>query len=85
MRILTKIFLSALCLLLCACSGAQVKQYRVKVIKEYPHDRDAYTQGLFFHEGTLFETTGQYGLIVAILLIFVAPGIFTGILKDAIK
>ena len=31
------------------------------------------------------ETTGLYGLIVAILLIFVAPGIFTGILKEAIK
>ena len=31
------------------------------------------------------ETTGLYGLIVAILLIFVAPGSFTGILKDAIK
>lgn len=61
MRILTKIVLSALCLLLCACSGAQVKQYRVKVIKEFPHDSDAYTQGLFFHEGTLYETTGQYG------------------------
>ena len=30
------------------------------------------------------ETTGLYGLIVAILLIFVAPGIFTGILKDAV-
>jgi glutamine cyclotransferase len=53
--------LSSLCLFLCACSGAQVKQYRVKVLKEYPHQRDAYTQGLFFHEGTLYETTGQYG------------------------
>ena len=31
------------------------------------------------------ETTGLYGLIVAILLIFVAPGIFTGILKDAVN
>ena len=31
------------------------------------------------------ETTGLYGLIVAILLIFVAPGTFTGILKEAIK
>ena len=31
------------------------------------------------------ETTGLYGLIVAILLIFVAPGIFTNILKEAIK
>ena len=53
--------LSGLCLFLCACSGAQVKQYRVKVLQEYPHQRDAYTQGLFFHEGKLYETTGQYG------------------------
>ena len=30
------------------------------------------------------ETTGLYGLIVAILLIFVAPGTFTGILMNAI-
>ena len=52
---------SALCFSLCSCSEAQVKKYRVKVVKEYPHSRDAYTQGLFFHEGTLYETTGQYG------------------------
>ncbi len=44
-----------------ACSRAQVKQYGVKVVKEYPHRTDAYTQGLFFHDGTLWETTGQYG------------------------
>ena len=31
------------------------------------------------------ETTGLYALIVAVLLIFVAPGSFVGILKDAIK
>lgn len=48
-------------LLVCACSQAQVKQYGVKVVNEYPHDDHAYTQGLFFHEGTLYETTGQYG------------------------
>ena len=44
-----------------ACSDAQVKQYGVKVVGEYPHDSHAYTQGLFFHEGTLYETTGQWG------------------------
>jgi len=44
-----------------ACSQAQVKQYGVKVVKEFPHRTDAYTQGLFFHEGVLWETTGQYG------------------------
>ena len=29
------------------------------------------------------ETTGLYGLVVAILLIFVAPGQFVEILKEA--
>ena len=48
-------------LLACACSQAQVKEYRVKVVKEYPHRTDAYTQGLFFHDGVLYETTGQRG------------------------
>ena len=48
-------------LALCACSQAQIKQYSFKVVKEYPHDVMAYTQGLFFHEGKLYETTGQYG------------------------
>lgn len=47
--------------LACACSQAQVKEYGVKVVREFPHDRGAYTQGLFFHEGVLYETTGQYG------------------------
>ena len=52
-----------ICLLLscAACTQAQVKQYKPKVVKEYPHSVDAYTQGLFFHNGTLYETTGQYG------------------------
>ena len=55
-----KILFISLLFLSCACQ-AQVKQYRPKVIKEYPHDVMAYTQGLFFHNGTLYETTGQYG------------------------
>lgn len=50
-----------LALISAACSNAQVKEYKVKVVKEYPHDAGAYTQGLFFHEGTLYETTGQWG------------------------
>ena len=44
-----------------ACSQAQVKQYGIKVVKEYPHRTDAYTQGLFFQDSVLWETTGQYG------------------------
>jgi glutamine cyclotransferase len=56
-----KLFVILLALSLCACSQAQVKQYRPKVVKAYPHDVMAYTQGLFFHNGKLYETTGQYG------------------------
>lgn len=38
-----------------------VKQYKLKVIESYAHDRGAYTQGLFFHEGKFYESCGQYG------------------------
>jgi glutamine cyclotransferase len=37
------------------------KRYTYSVVKSYPHDRNAYTQGLFFHEGVLYESSGQYG------------------------
>jgi len=40
--------------------GASEK-LRVQVVAEYPHDRRAYTQGLLWHEGFLFESTGQWG------------------------
>jgi glutamine cyclotransferase len=32
-----------------------------EVINVYPHDPNAFTQGLIFHEGFLFESTGLYG------------------------
>ena len=47
--------------LLCSGCEAKVKEYKVKVVKEYPHDSGSYTQGLFFHRGELYESTGQYG------------------------
>ncbi len=31
------------------------------------------------------ETTGIYGLVIGIMLIFVAPGIFSGVLKDTVN
>lgn len=34
---------------------------RVHVVKTYPHDRGAFTQGLLLHQGTLYESTGQVG------------------------
>lgn len=45
----------------CGCAGARVRQYRVEVVKEYPHDVRSYTQGLFFEGGQMYESTGQYG------------------------
>lgn len=35
--------------------------YGYEVVNSWPHDRDAFTQGLIFHEGALIESTGQYG------------------------
>lgn len=35
--------------------------YTYKVINSYPHDKNAYTQGLEIHNGILYESTGQYG------------------------
>lgn len=32
-----------------------------KVIATYPHDRNAFTQGLAFEDGSLYESTGLYG------------------------
>lgn len=58
-----KIILFAVSLLLglSACSASSPRQYGVTVVREYPHDRAAYTQGLFFHNGGLYESTGQNG------------------------
>ena len=33
----------------------------VKVLKTYPHDAQAFTQGLEYHDGFLYESTGQTG------------------------
>lgn len=37
------------------------KRYSVEVINTYPHSTSSYTQGLFFNDGRLYESTGQYG------------------------
>lgn len=40
-------------------SDAVPKRYGFKVIHTYPHSRDAYTQGLVYDNGVMFEGTGQ--------------------------
>ena len=39
--------------------NATTQSYRV--VNVYPHDAEAFTQGLIFRDGFLFESTGQYG------------------------
>lgn len=35
--------------------------YSYEVVKSYPHDPTAFTEGLFYHDGFLYESTGEEG------------------------
>lgn len=37
---------------------ATVPTYTYEIVKTFPHDRRAFTQGLIFHDGALYEGTG---------------------------
>lgn len=45
-----------------ACSQEEVTRYGYKVVNTYPHNIQSFTQGLFYHEGFLYEGTGKNGL-----------------------
>lgn len=38
-----------------------MQNYQVEVLNTYPHDPDAFTQGLIWHNGSLYESTGLRG------------------------
>lgn len=40
---------------------ASDKQYTYEIVRTIPHDPAAYTQGLIYQDGILYESTGQYG------------------------
>jgi len=40
-------------------SDSRPKRYSYKIIHTYPHDQEAFTQGLFYYKGMLYEGTGQ--------------------------
>ncbi|MEE4272115.1 MAG: glutaminyl-peptide cyclotransferase [Thermoanaerobaculales bacterium] len=42
-------------------AAAQAPVCTVSVVANYPHDEDAFTQGLVYADGELFESTGLYG------------------------
>ncbi|MFC4722094.1 glutaminyl-peptide cyclotransferase [Geojedonia litorea] len=42
-------------------NNVQPKIYTYTIVNTYTHDITSYTQGLEFHDGELYESTGQYG------------------------
>ncbi len=44
-----------------AVSSTQAPTYTYQIIQAYPHDSNAFTQGLVFHRGVLYEGTGRNG------------------------
>lgn len=44
-----------------AAGNLPPKKYKLKVEESYRHDLSAYTQGLFIHDGMMYESTGQHG------------------------
>ncbi|EIL98637.1 glutamine cyclotransferase [Rhodanobacter thiooxydans] len=55
--------LLAFALLACmtAAHAAEIPVYGYRVVHAYPHDTGAYTEGLFYKDGYLYESTGQVG------------------------
>jgi glutamine cyclotransferase len=47
--------------LVAVCVRAEVPVQKAEVINTYPHDPAAFTQGLAFHDGHLYEGTGRNG------------------------
>ena len=46
---------------LCASAQAAIPVYGYHVVHAYPHDTAAYTEGLFYQNGHLYESTGGVG------------------------
>jgi len=44
-----------------APADGKAPTYGFEVVNSWPHDAEAFTQGLIFHDGALVESTGQYG------------------------
>lgn len=54
-------FVAVLILALAVPATAAVPRYSVKIIKTFPHDPQAFTEGLFYDRGHLYESTGRNG------------------------
>jgi glutaminyl-peptide cyclotransferase len=48
-------------LLFASAATAAIPVFGVSVVHVYPHDREAFTEGLFYQDGYLYESTGLNG------------------------
>ena len=44
-----------------ALSTPAAPEYKAVIVNTFPHDARAFTQGLIYHDGALYESTGIYG------------------------
>ena len=42
-------------------TGSRAPVYNYTIVRSYPHDPDAFTEGLEYHDGLLYESTGLNG------------------------
>lgn len=61
-----RLLLVASALAACSCSSsstepAGIPVYSFEIVNVYPHDTGAFTEGLFYYKGFLYESTGQNG------------------------
>jgi len=42
-------------------AAATIPVYGYKIVREFPHDPGAFTEGLFYEDGFLYESTGELG------------------------
>jgi glutaminyl-peptide cyclotransferase len=55
------VLVAAAALSMNAWAAADIPRYTYRVVKTYPHDPQAFTQGLIFKDGFLYEGTGLKG------------------------
>lgn len=48
--------------LLAVCAAGQAPVHSYRIVATFPHDRKAFTEGLEFHDGALYESTGLNGM-----------------------
>ena len=61
MKTLAALFVFAFAFAGSACARDAIPVYGYRVVHSYPHDPKAYTEGLLYLDGHLYESTGQIG------------------------